>query len=117
MAGKKIASTRASLSLSERGILTTKTASNNHVGTCLGQCEAKTLLANVEFGVVLAHENVTEDPEWPTGSRNVNWHQTKEALRIICDCGLLIVELEVLSPKGKCKGELRGAWNNELFAK
>jgi len=74
---------------------------NHHVSAGLDQGEAKALLANVEFGVVLAHEWITENPERTAGSWNVNWCERKDAKRPIWDCGLLRVELIVIAPNAE----------------
>merc|ERR1719375_415197 len=90
---------------------------NHHISTGLGQGKAQALLANVEFGVILAHEGITENPERTPGGWNVNGRERKKAKSFVWDCGLLLVELVLLASDREGKGELLIARHDVLPAK
>merc|ERR1719454_1802101 len=73
---------------------------------CAGCGDADTALTPVELHVVLAHEDITKDPERTIWSRDVNAHEAKDA------CGTRLLKNEVTLGQGeglatKCEAQVR----------
>merc|ERR1711972_913675 len=82
-----------------------RSGSHDHRGSRCCCCEAESLLTPIELNVVLAHEDVTKNPQG--ARRNIDAHQAKNARAArLLQGQLLLVEGEVLASEVKCQ-----VWN------